>query len=70
MVVAMFKTTSTPKPASAPLITANTALEQDKATVLSCWLAMGSDEDMLRRKYYSAHGAWRWREKPSEDVSD
>jgi len=55
-VASMFKTTSAPKPAapvvpSAPLIGANATLEQDKATVLRCWLAMGGEADTLRRKY-------------------
>ena len=35
-VVAMFKTLSELSPASAPLITQSTTLEQDKATVLGC----------------------------------
>jgi hypothetical protein len=57
MVVAMFKTTSIPKPATPiipnapPLIAQNITLDQDKATVLRCWLAIGSKEDTLRRKY-------------------
>ena len=51
----MFKTTSTPMPAAAPiipstlLIAVNTTMEQDKATVLAIWLAMGGEEDVLRR---------------------
>mmetsp|Transcript_12453 Transcript_12453/g.25463 ORF Transcript_12453/g.25463 Transcript_12453/m.25463 type:complete len:470 (+) Transcript_12453:235-1644(+) len=48
-----FETTSEAKPSSAPLITANTTLEEDKATVLRCWLAMGGKEDTLRRKYFN-----------------
>ena len=72
-VVAMFKTTSTPKPATpivpiAPLIVANTTLEQDKETVLRCWLAMGGEEDVLRRRYYD--GGWKRRDEPSDDVSE
>ena len=48
-VVAMFKTTSIPKPAapiipSALLIAANTTLDQGKATVLAVWLAMGGSD--------------------------
>ena len=43
-IVAMFKTTSDPSPASTPLISANTTLEQDKATVSAVWLAMGGEE--------------------------
>eukprot|EP00518_Triparma_eleuthera_P022192 CAMPEP_0197572254 /NCGR_PEP_ID=MMETSP1320-20131121/42366_1 /TAXON_ID=91990 /ORGANISM="Bolidomonas sp., Strain RCC2347" /LENGTH=448 /DNA_ID=CAMNT_0043134759 /DNA_START=140 /DNA_END=1484 /DNA_ORIENTATION=+ len=51
----MFETTSTSKPSvpSVPLIVANKTLEQDKETVLRCWLAMGGKEDTLRRKYYN-----------------
>ena len=51
-VVAMFKTTSDPKPTSAPLIAQNTTLEQDKATVLRCWLAMGGKGRVLKRGYH------------------
>ena len=40
-VAAMFKTSSEPSPGSAPLIAADTTLEQEKVTVLACWLAMG-----------------------------
>ena len=34
-IMAMFKTSSEPSPASAPLIAANTTFEQDKATMLA-----------------------------------
>ena len=63
-----FKTTSEAKPATAPLIVANTTLEQDKETVLRCWLAMGGEEDVLRRRYYD--GGWKRRDEPSDDVSE
>ena len=44
-VMAMFKTSSEPSPASSPpLIAANTTMEQDKATMLRCWLAIGGKE--------------------------
>jgi len=57
----MFETTSEAKPGTesearpgtAPLIVANTTLEQDKETVMRCWLAMGGKEDTLRRKYFN-----------------
>ena len=70
--MAMFKTTSDPKPGSAPLIAANTTLEQDKATVLAVWLATGGKEDVLRRgNYYDAEKKkWKKRDEPSDDMSD
>ena len=63
-----FKTTSEAKPGTAPLIAANTTLEQDKETVLRCWLAMGGEDDKLRRRYYV--GEWRMRDEPSDDASE
>ena len=51
-VVAMFKTSSEQSPMSAPPIAANTTLEQDKATVLRCWLAMGGKGRVLKRGYH------------------
>ena len=77
----MFETTSEAKPASAPLIVANTTLEQDKATVLMCWLAMGGKEDVLRRRYYNEdydededtdqdEEEYLMRDEPSDDVSE
>ena len=51
-VVAIFKTSSEPSPASAVVIAANTTLDQDKATVLVVWLAMGGKEDDLGRNYF------------------
>ena len=46
----MFKTSHSPKPAAPKplLIVANTTLEQDKATVMRCWLDMGGKKDDLR----------------------
>ena len=67
-VVAMFETTSEPKPASAPLIDANTTLEWDKATLLAVWLAMGGKEDALRTEYYE--NGYKMRDEPSDDVSE
>ena len=64
----MFKTPSEPSPASTPLIAANTTLEQDKATVLRCWLAMGGNDDTLRRKRHEH--AYNMRDEPSDDVSE
>ena len=72
----MFKTTDIPKPAapmipSPPLIEPNATLEQDKETVLRCWLAMGGKDDDLRRGYYSEdYKEVNMREKPSDDVSE
>ena len=50
-VLAMFKTSSDPSPGSSPLIAQNTTFEQDKATMLELYLAMGGKEDVLRKKY-------------------
>ena len=75
-VVAMFKTTSTPKPATpivpiAPLIAANTTLEQVKETVLMCWLAMGGEEDELRRRCWDEDEVeWQTRDEPSDDLPE
>ena len=62
----------------APLIAANTTSEQDKATVLRCWLAMGGKEDVLRRrKYYNEYYDYEneddeevMRDEPSDDLSE
>ena len=76
--------TSTPKPAAStvPLIAANNTLEQDKETVLRCWLAMGGEEDVLRRKYFNEEydsedegtdqdeEEYLMRDEPSDDVSE
>ena len=69
-VVAIFKTTSYPKPAativsSPQLIAQNITLEQDTATVFTVWLAMGS-KGVLRRNYYE--GGYKMRDEPSDDV--
>ena len=48
---------------------ANTTLEQDKATVLRCWLAMGGKEDDLRRRYY-VRDLGKWKMKMRDEVSD
>ena len=68
-VVAMFKTSSEQSPMSAPPIAANTTLEQDKATVLRCWLAMGGTDDTLRRVYYDEY-EYTIRDEPSDDASE
>ena len=76
----MFETTSEANPASAPLIVANTTLEQDKATVLRCWLAMGGEDDELRRWYHNEdynpydededEEEYLMRDEPSDNVSE
>ena len=54
---------------SAPLlITAKTTLDQDKATVFVCWLAIGAKDDTLRRKYCKI--LIEMRDEPSDDVSE
>ena len=67
-VVAKFRTTNTPNPTTtSPLpIAANTILEQDKATVLRCWLAVGGKEDVLRRRYMNRAGKWKARDDVSK----
>ena len=75
-----FKTTSEAKSGTVPLIVANTTLEQDKETVLRCWLAMGGKEDVLRRRYWNEDYDYDYgyedeeeclmRDEPSDDVSE
>mmetsp|Transcript_14530 Transcript_14530/g.29670 ORF Transcript_14530/g.29670 Transcript_14530/m.29670 type:complete len:141 (-) Transcript_14530:352-774(-) len=74
-----FRTTSKAKPCTAPLIVANTTLEEDKETVLRCWLAMGGEEDTLTRMYSNDdydddeddyEEAYLMRDEPSDDVSE
>ena len=69
-VMSMFETMSIPKPRP-QLIAANTTLEQDKETVLRCWLAMGGKEDALRRGYLDQQ-EWKFmmRDAPSDDPSE
>ena len=45
-------------------------MEQDKATVLAVWLAMGGKEDVLTRIFLKNYGDWETLDKPSDDVSD
>ena len=65
----MYKATSTPPKPAAPvvpsgqLIAPNTCLNEDKATVLAVWLAMGGKEDVLRTRY-------GYLKSPSDDVSE
>mmetsp|Transcript_29109 Transcript_29109/g.58128 ORF Transcript_29109/g.58128 Transcript_29109/m.58128 type:complete len:222 (-) Transcript_29109:480-1145(-) len=63
-----FKMMTVLKPA--PLIAANATLEQDKATILRCWLDMGGEDDILRRKYMAVDSGWSMRDEPSDDVSE
>ena len=63
-----FKMMTVLKPA--PLIAANATLEQDKATILRCWLEMGGEDDILRRKYMAVDSGWSMRDEPSDDVSE
>ena len=71
--VSTFETTSEAKPGTAPLIVANTTLEQDKETVLRCFLAMGGREDVLRGMHYDEDAPacpWKMREELSDDLSE
>ena len=68
---ATFKTSSDPSPASAPLIAQNTTLEQDKATLLACWLAIGGKEDKLKGVYYDrVDKKTKMTDEPSDDMSE
>ena len=74
-VMAMFKTTSIPKPAvpiipGALLIAANTTLEEDKATLLAVYLAMGGEEDDLRTVEFYDESIDLANERLSDDVSE
>ena len=53
-----------------PLIAANTTLEQDNATVLAVWSAMGGEDDTLMKGYWHDGVGKKMRDEPSDDVSE